>query len=268
MNSFCRFVHDVHQAVQIAAAQHHHVAGLHQPELEAALPIREFAPIADDHHAAPLHHEEHFGIVSMPVQPDARERLDYMQIGVIHREERFVPPALLTERVEVPGFELPSDLGHASELAVRGEQVAVVERSDAAVRIRARPHAQELVPTALDHRKFEVVVGSAERIPNGAVGVRPGDLEMERQNRVHRIGRRNVRGRFAVERLAREVRRVALHEVGPRHEFSRRQRIGGSPLQKSPPSRSRCSPKARSRNGSNAHCRARSAGQESRWFRL
>ena len=174
---------------------------------------------------------------------DRTARFQDMEIHVVDRHERFTigPGRLAPVGIEVPGPKLASQLGQprcaehllAPQLVaeVVGEQIAVLEHPDAAVRGRALADAEIVLPAAHHHRELVAVVRSAERVPAVLRVAAPRELEPERPYRMHCVvgdivehfqRAKLVLGIIAcaVERRPVEIAEAAFHEIGPRDQFA------------------------------------------------
>jgi hypothetical protein len=61
----------IHESVQVATLEHRQMTSSQGAHFETAVALGHLAPVADDHEALAVEHEEHLLVVAVAVQPDA-----------------------------------------------------------------------------------------------------------------------------------------------------------------------------------------------------
>src|SRR5262249_41172072 len=151
---------DVIERVQIARLEQAEASRRHGADFETALALGKLTPVAGDHYSCARQQKEYFLIVAMAVNADAALGLEHVQIHVLERHERLVGwrGGLVSVRVVHPRLDVLSQFAAVAEGEIIGEDVAVMQETEPAVRGFADADLEEIVPPAIEHVELVAVV--------------------------------------------------------------------------------------------------------------
>src|SRR5262249_59902690 len=109
---------------------------------------------------------------------------------------------LVSVRVVHPRLDVLSQFAAVAEGEIIGEDVAVMQETEPAVRGFADADLEEIVPPAIEHVELVAVVRARARIPPGLARVGPREFDREWQDRMHEV----VTSDRALSRLSRPSR--------------------------------------------------------------